>query len=337
MTQVLARLAAVGMVVVLGFAQPVAAGAEGSAEGSKRSGPAVVRLREPIRPLTPIGGLDPAKVDLGRRLFHDPILSRDGTIACATCHDLGRAGMDGRPVSAGIGGALGVRNAPTVYNAALNLAQFWDGRAATLQHQAAGPVTNPVEMGAQWPEVLARLEASVHAEDLHALYGRPVTMEAVLDSIAVFEKTLVTTGSRFDRWLLGDEAALTNAEKRGYALFKSYGCAACHQGANVGGNLYQRFGFFGDWFAERGRPLTDSDFGRFKVTGRDRDRFVFKVPSLRLAALTAPYFHDGSVATLEEAIRLMARHQLGRDMPESDIRLVAAFLASLVDPERLPP
>ncbi|HYG88153.1 MAG TPA: cytochrome c peroxidase [Azospirillum sp.] len=301
---------------------------DGDALPVPAAAPAPVRTREPIRPLAAPAPADPRLAALGRRLFEDPILSRDGTVSCRTCHDLSHGGADPHPVAVGIGGAAGGVNTPTVYNAAMNLAQFWDGRARTLEEQIDGPLTSPAEMGSDWPGVLARLTASPYRAEFRAVSGRDPDADTVRAAIAAFERTLVTTGSRFDAWLRGDEDALTPDEKAGYALFKSYGCSSCHQGANVGGNLFQRFGFFGDLFADRGGG-TAADLGRYNVTGRDADRHVFKVPSLRLAALTAPYFHDGSVPTLFEAVRLMGRYQLGREIEEGDIALIVQFLGAL--------
>lgn len=296
--------------------------------------PVGARVHEAIRPLQPAANLDPGKVALGRKLFLDPLLSADKTVSCATCHPLGKGGSDNLPVSRGVKGATGTANAPTVYNTSLNLAQFWDGRATTLEEQVNGPLTNPVEMAAVWPETLTRLRDSPYDHDFRRLYGAPPSEGTVRDAIAQFERSLITGDSPFDRWLAGDDNALSETQKRGYSLFKSYGCAACHQGANVGGNMFQRFGFFGNWFADRGR-LTQADLGRFNVTGKASDKYVFKVPSLRLVTLTPPYFHDGSVADLKEAIRLMGRYQLGRDIAEADIDPMVAFLGALVDPARL--
>lgn len=302
------------------------------ADGAAAQG--VPRAQEPIRPLQRPATLDAAKVALGKRLFHDPALSADGTVSCATCHPLEHGGADGMALSRGVGGRLGGANSPTVYNTSLNLAQFWDGRATTLAEQVGGPLTHPAEMAFTWPGALARLRQSPHAADFQRLYGTEPTEAALRDALAEFERSLITIDSPFDRWLAGDDDALTAEQKHGYALFKSYGCASCHQGAAVGGNLFQRFGFFGNWFADRGR-VGPGDLGRFNVTGKASDKYVFKVPSLRLVTLTAPYFHDGSVTDLREAIRLMARYQLGRDMAEGDIAPIVAFLGSLVDPARL--
>ncbi|MCL2524771.1 MAG: cytochrome-c peroxidase, partial [Betaproteobacteria bacterium] len=273
-------------------------------------------------------GLDPRRVALGKRLFHDPRLSADATISCASCHNLAAGGVDGLRFSIGIGGAVGNINAPTVFNSAYNLAQFWDGRAATLEEQAAGPIQNPIEMGATWPEVLNRLSQDDElVASFHSIYPDGLTAANLLNAIATFERSLITVNSRFDRYLRGDEEALSALEMEGYSRFREYGCVSCHQGMLVGGNMYQKFGVLGNYFA--GRPASASDLGRYSVTHREEDRYVFKVPSLRNVALTAPYFHDGSAATLEAAVLVMGRYQLGLDLPENDVTAIVAFLTSL--------
>ncbi len=283
---------------------------------------------QPILPLTPITGLDPGRVALGEQLFHDARLSGDGTISCASCHNLKAGGVDGQRFSTGIGGALGGINAPTVFNSAYQLAQFWDGRAETLEEQAIGPIHNPVEMGATLAQVVERLGADA---DLVArfkrLYADGLTATNLLDAIASFERSLITVDSRFDRYLAGDPKALSELEIDGYRRFREFGCASCHQGMLLGGNMFQKFGVLGDYFA--GRATTPSDLGRYNVTGREEDRHVFKVPSLRNVALTAPYFHDGSAETLEQAVTVMARYQLGRDLSLADIQAIVAFLHTL--------
>lgn len=282
-----------------------------------------------IQPLQPVGGLDVRKVRLGERLFHEPQLSGDGSISCASCHAPDRAGIDGLSRSVGAGGRTGGFNAPTVFNAVYNSHQFWDARALTLEDQITGPIGNPVEMNSSWPKVLTRLKLDgAYRRAFTAIYGDGVTADNVRDAIAIFERTLVTLDAPFDRYLRGEEGAISEKAKRGYELFKSYGCIACHQGRNVGGNMLQKFGVIGDYFADHGK-LDDADNGRFNVTGDERDRYVFKVPSLRLAVLTAPYFHDGSVSTLEKAIRIMARYQLGREIPDEDVALIIDFLHTL--------
>ncbi len=288
------------------------------------------RLRnEPLRPLPPPPPQDPAKVALGEALFFDKRLSRDDSLACAGCHDLAKGGADGRAVSVGVGGAQGSVNAPSVFNAGLNLVQFWDGRAATLEEQAAGPVHNPLEMASNWAEVLPKLarDAPLRARFDAAYPGRGLSAATIVEALAAYERSLVTGGGRFDRWLQGDSGALSAQALEGYLRFKRHGCASCHNGAGVGGNMFQRFGVTGDWFD--GRELKPADLGRQAVTGRAEDRHVFKVPSLRNVALTAPYFHDGSVATLDEAVALMGRHQLGRELSAEDVSLITAFLRSL--------
>ena len=289
-----------------------------------------IRRAEPISPLpTAPRGADPLRAALGERLFHDPVLSVDYTISCASCHPLDRAGADGLPTSRGVGGALGTVNAPTVFNAGLNFAQFWDGRAATLEEQVAGPIHNPVEMGSNWSLVVERLNKGDDYRSLFAeVYPQGINAETIADALAAFERSLLTPGARFDQYLRGKTDALSADEIEGYARFKRLGCSSCHQGVNVGGNLFQRFGVMGDYFADKGMS-TPADLGRFNVTGRQEDRYVFRVPSLRNVALTAPYFHDGSVEKLDDAVEIMARYQLGRTLSKEDRRLLVAFLHTL--------
>ena len=286
------------------------------------------RAAADLQPLPAVPRLPPAKVALGRSLFHDVRLSRDNTIACASCHDLATAGHDGRRFSVGVAGAVGSVNAPTVFNAALNVAQFWDGRAGTLEEQAAGPVHNPLEMASDWATVIAKLNAdAVLVGEFRRIYGAGPSAERIVDAIATFERTLLTEDAPFDRYLRGDVDALDIRAKAGLRLFREVGCASCHQGANIGGNMFQRFGVISPPPAD---PADQpGNLGRFNVTGRDEDRHVFKVPSLRNVALTAPYFHNGSAATLEEAVAIMGRSQLGRDLSADEIDLLVAFLASL--------
>ncbi len=285
---------------------------------------------EPIKPIPTTPVVDTAKAELGQRLFEDPLLSRDGTVSCASCHDLEQGGDDGRRVSVGIDGALGALNAPTVFNVALNFKQFWDGRADTLEAQVDGPVQSPVEMGSLWPDVVAKLHRDeTYPSQFAAIYTDGViSREKIKDAIAEFLRSLMTPNSRFDRWLAGDVDALNEQERSGYALFKSYGCISCHQGANVGGNMFQVFGVLNDYFVRRGN-ITEADRGRFNVTGNEADMHAFKVPSLRMAAHTAPYLHDGSAATLRDAVDAMFEFQLGRAAPDADKDAIVAFLSTL--------
>lgn len=286
----------------------------------------------------------PAKIELGRRLFFDPRLSADGSVSCNSCHDLAKGGVDGRPVSLGVAGKKGGRNSPTVWNAAFNSTQFWDGRAASLEQQAVGPVTNPVEMAMPDGDAVAeRLRAIPdyatafaaafpdHPEPTLANAGR---------AIAAFERTLITPGSPYDRYEQGEKTALTAQQQRGLATFNEVGCVACHSGPAFNGpqpslpmgtGFYQRFPTYTD------NPLVakyalDRDQGRYEVTHEEADRHMFKVPTLRNVALTAPYFHTGSVASLPEAVRVMGKVQLNRDLTETQIADIVAFLGALSGP-----
>ena len=286
---------------------------------------------EPIKPLPLYQSLDLKLVALGDRLFHDTRLSQDNSISCASCHVLSSGGTDKSPRSTGVGGIKGVIKAPTVYNSSFNLAQFWDGRVDTLEEQAAGPVHNPLEMNSNWPEVISKLKADPEtAASFKSMFPDGITAQHIVAAIAEFEKSLVTPNSRFDRWLRGEDGVLTPREYKGYRLFKSYGCISCHQGVNVGGNLYAYMGAMGDYFKDRGKPITQADLGRFNVTGKEEDRHFFKVPSLRLAAINPPYFHDGSVNNLKQAVTIMGRYQLGREIPPEDAEDIVAFLQTLV-------
>ena len=286
---------------------------------------------EPITPLPLSVQVNAAKAKLGGALFSDKRLSANNKISCASCHDLSKGhGTDLKQFSTGIDGQLGGRNAPTVYNAVFNFTQFWDGRADSLASQALGPVTNPIEMGmSSWDDVVDKLKGdAAYEKSFKSVYGAKMTAETIVDAIAEFEKTLITSNSSFDQYLRGDKKAITETQKRGYKLFKSYGCIACHQGQNVGGNMYQKFGVLEDIVLQNGSLARD--LGRYNVTKNEWDKRVFKVPSLRLAVKTPPYFHDGSIATIEEAVDVMIKFQLGRKVPEADREAIIAFLGSLV-------
>lgn len=286
-----------------------------------------------LRPLTRQDGLDAAQVALGRQLFSDTRLSKDGSIACVSCHRFEQGGADGLPRSFGVGGAEGVINTPSVFNSDLNFVQFWDGRAGSLEEQVAGPLHNPLEMASSWAEVLPRLQADAALRDAFAAaYPAGITAETVAHAMASFERSLRTPGAPFDRYLAGDASALSALAQEGYEKFRDFGCISCHQGVLLGGNMFQKFGVMGDYFASR--KLQPADLGRYNVTGREEDKHVFKVPSLRNVALTAPYFHDGSAAVLTEAIGVMGRFQLGRELASEDVGAIAAFLESLTG--RLP-
>lgn len=284
---------------------------------------------EPIKPLPEQQSLDPKLVALGRKLFFDTALSKDNSVSCATCHDLNRGGTDRLTHSIGINKTEGPINAPTVLNSMYSFIQFWDGRATTLEEQAAGPIQNPKEMGSTLDEVIVKLKNDPsYAQDFQSIFGSDPTPQAITSAIATFERTLTTPNSPFDRFLRGDKTALAPEAEHGYKLFKMYGCISCHQGRNVGGNMFQKLGIMGDYFVDRGN-ITQADLGRYNVTHLESDRHVFKVPSLRNVELTAPYFHDGSAKTLQEAVRVMAKYQLGRSLSDEDTSLIIAFLKSL--------
>jgi cytochrome c peroxidase len=287
---------------------------------------------EPQEPITPIPlslALDPPRVALGERLFHDVRLSHDNTRACTTCHPLQRGGMDGRPRAITANGTLHPRNTPTIFNVSLSAAFNWDGIANTLEAHAEIVLLNPSLIHTTWPELLAKLQANAdYVTRFNTAYAGGLTPASVLDALASFERSLLTPNARFDRYLRGEKDALTAPEQQGYRLFKSYGCVACHQGMNIGGNMYQKFGIFA---APGGMdsPGAVVDLGRYVVTQVPRDREVFRVPSLRNVAVTAPYFHDGRAATLEEAVDTMGRVQLGRTISPEEIELIVQFLHTL--------
>lgn len=280
---------------------------------------------EPIQPLEATPSDAPAKVELGKQLFFDPRLSKSGFISCNSCHNLSAGGTDNLPTSIGHQWQQGPINAPTVLNAKMNIAQFWDGRAADLKAQAGGPIANPKEMGFSHEQAVA-VVASIpqYRAAIRKAYGTDqVTIEAITDAIAEFEKTLVTPNARFDRWLKGDPQALSQNELDGYRLFKEVGCAGCHNGPAVGGGMYMKMGL--------AQPYQTSNpaVGRAAVTGNEADRMVFKVPSLRNVELTYPYFHDGAYWKLEEAVDVMARVQLGRQLSGEENAKIVAFLKTL--------
>ncbi|MDD5390996.1 MAG: cytochrome-c peroxidase [Gallionellaceae bacterium] len=298
---------------------------------------------QPISPIPPRLDLDLRKVALGRRLFNDPRLSHDDTISCATCHQLTKAGADARPLALGIAGRSNTVNTPTIFNSGFNFRQFWDGRAASLEEQAEGPIHNPVEMASSWREVIAKLERDDdYPREFAAIWpaaGETTISAAHIQSaLAEFERGLITPDAPFDRYLRGDLQALSAAARQGWELFRNLGCIACHQGVNVGGNMYANLGVMGDFFADRGKPIQKSDLGRYNVTGREEDRHMFKVPSLRNVERTAPYFHDGSIATLDKAVDTMARYQLGVSLSAEQRKALLAFLGSLngILPETAP-
>jgi cytochrome c peroxidase len=283
---------------------------------------------EPITPVPRALSVDAEKVRLGEMLFHDVRLSRGDVFACASCHLLAEGGDDNRPRSPGSDGELLNLNSPTVFNVALSFRLNWRGNFRTLEEHNEAVLLDPRLMNMTWEGLLSKLRADeAYREAFATVYRSDPAPAYVLDALATFQRSLITPDARLDRHLRGEGDAITPEEERGYQLFKDYGCVACHQGVNVGGNLFQRFGIFHDPFSNL--PVRTADLGRFTITGKAEDRFVFRVPSLRNVAVTAPYFHDGRAQTLEQAVAEMARSQLGRVLTEREIGQIAGFLRTL--------
>lgn len=299
----------------------------------------VIEKRGSVEPICAIPAsveYDEAKALLGEKMYNDTRISLDGTISCATCHVLKDGGADprGTRTSEGINGNFGGINAPTVYNSYFNIRQFWNGRAADLKDQAAGPPANPMEMGDQtWDQIVERLsQDKALVAEFEALYpGEGLTQSTVTGAIAEFEKTLITPDSRFDAYLKGDESAISAEELEGYNIFKANACATCHTGVNMGGRSFEYLTIFGDYFADRDSSIkyNADDEGLKGFSAKDSDLHKFKVPSLRNIDLTAPYFHDGQYQTLEEAVAAMAKYELGRELSAKDIKSIVAFMKTL--------
>jgi len=305
----------------------------------------------PAQPPVPADNpLSAAKIELGRMLYFDPRLSIDGTVSCNSCHNVMTNGTDNRPVSVGVKGQKGGRSAPTVFNAAFLSTQFWDGRAATLEDQAKGPILNPIEMG--MPSEAAVLERLGRIPGYGAKFAEvfgaedSLSYDNVAKAIAAYERTLITPNSPFDHYLRGDKTALSKAALRGMKLVQSVGCTACHNGPNfsgpvnipVGQGFFQKFPTFTNNKYVKQYDLMN-DTGLHSVTKKDADKHMWRVPTWRNVALTAPYFHNGSVQTLDEAVRVMAKTQLNKDLKDQDVRAIVAFLNALtgeIPPQTLP-
>jgi len=281
--------------------------------------------KEPIQPIPAARGQDPAMVELGKKLFFDPRLSKSGFISCNSCHNLSMGGSDNLKTSIGHNWQQGPINAPTVLNSSMNVAQFWDGRAKDLKAQAGGPIANPGEMAFTHELAVDLLQSmpGYVAEFKKVFKTEKIDIDGVTRAIAAFEETLVTPNSRFDKWLKGDKKALSSNELAGYKLFKESGCIACHNGPAVGGNSFQKMGV-----VEAYKASSPAE-GRVGVTGKDADRFSFKVPTLRNVEMTYPYFHDGAADTLPQAVDTMARIQLGKTFTADENGKVVAFLKTL--------
>lgn len=286
-----------------------------------------VRADEPISPLPLDMDLNPAKVALGQSLFQDTRLSGAGGHACASCHMPEHGGSDGLPTSFDINGNPSPTNSLSIFNTVFNYRLNWDGHNLSSTEQVADVVQNPVLMAGSWPDVVERLGADGDlAAEFRSIYPEGVSKANIIDAIVEYERSLTTPNAPFDKYLRGDETALSAEAAEGYRRFKSYGCTACHQGVNIGGNMMQVFGVFGEPPMAAEGPKTP---GSSKVNRISSERPVFRVPSLRNVAMTAPYFHDGSVATLPEAINIMAEYQLGRPIDDETVGYIVAFLNSL--------
>ncbi|MBT3010887.1 MAG: cytochrome-c peroxidase [Candidatus Thiodiazotropha endolucinida] len=285
----------------------------------------ILAIDEPIQPIKPVQNINLGQVELGKKLYFDPRLSKSGFISCNSCHNLSMGGTDNLKTSIGHNWQQGPINAPTVLNSSLNVAQFWDGRAADLKAQAGGPIANPGEMAFTHTLAIDVLTSiPEYVMEFKQVFGSDkITIDEVTQAIAEFEKTLVTPNSRFDQWLLGDKQALSQDEMAGYTLFKESGCVSCHNGEAVGGNSFQKMGVVEPYKAKS--PAE----GLSAVTGKDADRFKFKVPTLRNVEMTYPYFHDGEAETLTEAVDVMGRLQLGKKFSDIENAQIVAFLKTL--------
>ncbi len=327
--------------VAIALTAALLAGALISAQGAKAATPSAddtlwqraTQLFEPLptaapKPDNPAAA---AKIELGKTLYFDTKLSQSGNVSCNSCHSLATFGVDNLPTSPGDAGEHGDRNSPTVLNAALHAAQFWDGRADDIEAQAGMPVLNPVEMAIPSRQFLVDRLSEYPDYELGFAKAFPgeeggLTYRNIQRALAAFERTLLTP-SRFDSYLEGDRSALTSAEKEGLKTFIGYGCAACHNGVTLGGHIFRKFGLSDDYWVHTRSPKVDE--GRFKVTGDAGDRYVFKVAALRNVAETWPYFHDGSVETLDQAVRVMVQLQIGVEMADEEVANLVAFLESL--------
>ena len=322
-------------------AAPAAAAPSGVERAALRARARGVFGTLPTEVSNPANPVTDAKVALGRTLYYDARLSKNHDIACNSCHLLGSFGVDGEPTSPGHQGQRGDRNSPTVYNAALHLAQFWDGRAADVEEQAKGPVLNPVEMAMPSEAAVVAVLQSIpgYAPLFQAAFpedAQPITYDNMARAIGAFERRL-TTPSAFDAFLAGNDAALTDTQVAGAQVFMDTGCISCHMGPAVGGSLYRKLGMV--------KTYPTEDPGREKVTGALADRHVFKVPGLRNVAHTGPWFHDGSISSLDQVISIMAEYQLGRSLDPDQVAEIRAFLESLtgtletalIEPPELPP
>ncbi len=285
--------------------------------------------QEPIFPIPQVVLVNIKKAELGEKLFTDTRLSKNNQVSCASCHQLKSGGDDNLPLGLSLSAEQNIVNTPTIFNSQFNFRQNWDGSAKTLAEQIDGVIHSQDEFNTDWDSILYVLAKDKElSTEFYNVFNNGITRQNIIDALVEYEKTLITPNSPFDRYLKNEENSLTEEEIRGYLTFKELGCISCHQGINIGGNLYQKFGVFYNYIAERGN-IKKADYGRMNITDRYVDAFVFKVPTLRNIAVTAPYLHDGSAETIEEAISIMGKTQLGRNLTIEEIRLLKSFLYTL--------
>ncbi|MGC1306576.1 MAG: cytochrome c peroxidase [Phormidesmis sp.] len=291
---------------------------------------------EPIVPIPIQVSFDQAKYSLGEKLFKEPRLSQSEQVSCLSCHKFEAGGADRDRYSKGMDDALTQVNTPTIFNVAYNFRFNWDGKHASLAKHTDALMQNPTVMGTEWAIVKEKMETiDEYRQAFETIYPDGISKDNVIDAIVTYEAALTTPDSPFDQYLRGDSSALSAAEKEGYGWFKAYGCVSCHQGVNIGGNMFQKVGVMGDYFADRGN-VSEADFGRFNTTGKEADRYVFRVPSLRNVAMTPPYLHDGNAQTLKNAIEIMVKYQLGRPIPAEHVDKIAQFLQTLTGEYEVP-
>jgi cytochrome c peroxidase len=286
-------------------------------------------LDEPIKPIPLTMPMNAEKVKLGQALYMDKRFSKNNNVACVSCHLFEKGGAFPAAKPVGTAGKPHALNSPSAFNVVFNFKQLWSGGVDSVEAVVDRVVKSPLVFDSSWDQVIAKLaEDKPFEARFKAVYRSGLTPANLSNALGEYNRSLITPNARFDKYLRGDASAINAEEKAGYALFKTYGCVACHQGVNAGGNMYQTFGVMNDYFKNRG-DVKDADFGRFNFTKREADRFVFKVPSLRNVALTAPYFHDGSAATLNDAVDVMFKVQLGRPASAQDKDLIVKFLGTL--------
>lgn len=292
----------------------------------------MAQLDEPIAPVAPIqihSKIQQEKLNLGKQLYTDTLFSKDLSHACYSCHSLKKAGTDRLPRYIGLNKKEGTINTPTVLNASFNFRQFWDGRAKTLKEVIEDHLKDNTVFANNWSTVIQRIKENAFlADSFKKIYKEGITANTIKDALTVYLESLVTTDSAFDKYLKGDQSALSDDQKKGYRLFKYYGCITCHQGMNAGGNLLQKMGIYQDYFAKK-PTIAKSDLGYFNYTGKEEDKYVFKIPTLRNVALTAPYLHDGSVNTLADVVQMMAIYEVGQPIPAHEVPYIVKFLESL--------